>query len=139
MDISKKYSTDTIVIDEFYFPDGERITDKDGKPCWIETSAPNSDQYIAAVAKQSREAAAKNKGGHKRAKNSGLTESEYRDAIDSGIAFLASLAVNWGGWEIDKKPADFSVANVAELYRNAPFVRKDVDDAYKDDTAFFAK
>lgn len=138
MDISESYKKDTVVINEFYFPDGERIRDKDDQPCWIELAGPHSDVYKEALAQQSREMAKKQKEKG-RAKNSGFTKSEYEEMIERGIKFQAQITVSWGGWELEGKPAQCTLENVQKLYDNAPFVRQEIDDALKDETLFMKK
>jgi hypothetical protein len=138
MDFSKKLVKDSVVVDDFAYPDGEAILDKDGNPCWIETAAPESEKFRKAVAKKTRSEAHVSKD-KKRAKNSGLSDAEYDRMVEISIEFLADLLINWGGWEFDGEPSQPTRENAIQLYTNAPFVRKDVDAIYGDDQAFYKK
>jgi hypothetical protein len=139
MDISTVKIKDTTVIDEFYDPAGDLIIDEyTGKPVTIEIFGAESDQFRKMIAKRIRAEQIKNKGKRKR-EDEPVTDESLAKARKEGLQTLAECTVAWTGFYRNGDELACTVENAIALYEAAPFIRKQVDAAMGDESAFFEK
>jgi len=139
MDISSVKIKDTTVINEFYDPAGDLITDeKTGKPVTIEVYGAESDAFRKMIAKRIRTEQARNKGKRKRDDEPVTDELMARNRKEA-MQTLAECTVAWSGFYKDGKQLECNAENAVALYEAAPFIRKQVDAAMGDESAFFEK
>lgn len=139
MDISSVKIKDTTVLNEFYDPAGDLIVDEStGQPVSIEIYGAESDQFRKLIAKRIRAEQVKNKGKRKR-DDEPVTDESLAKVRKEGLQTLAECTVSWSGFYRDGKELKCTVENAVALYQAAPFIRKQVDAAMGDESAFFEK
>ena len=115
-------------IAEIMDAQGDPVFDASGKPVTVLVAGEYSAKYRKAEEWQ-RKTLMRQRGKEQTGKESLAMQAE----------FVARCCLSWSGFTQAGSPLEFSITNATMVFTRLPYVRKRVESAMSDHTAFFAK